>query len=296
MRISISRLLLIGSALLLLAACNGGKSGDHSAVLATVNGTPITQNMFQAYVRSLTGGRDLQLTQHQKDQVLDRLIDMTILADVAKKGGLEKDPKVAEQLDFLAVQKLGILAQSQVNDYMKKHPVSDDQLKSAYAAQIKNEPTTEYHARHILVSSEAEAKKLIGELKHGANFAKLAEKYSKDTDSAKKGGDLGWFLPNTMVPPFATALENLKKGEITQTPVQTQYGWHVIQLEGTRASSPPSLDSMRQNLENKLENNAVQKYVDGLRKQANVDIKKAPPPASTSAPQKAAPAQDGNAK
>jgi len=274
MRISFSRFLLIGGALLLLVGCNGSKAEDHSKVLATVNGTPITQNVFNAYVRSLTGGRDMKLNKQQQDQVLKRMIDMTVLADEAKKTGLNKDPKVAAQL---TVQNLGILAQSQVNDYMKKHPVSEDQIKSAYAAHMKNEPSTEYHARHILVSSEAQAKKLIGELHHGANFAKLAAKYSEDTGSAKKGGDLGWFLPNTMVPPFSAALEKLKKGEITPTPVHTRYGWHIIQLEGTRASAPPSIDSMHQQLEHQLENENIQNYVDGLRKQAKVDIKKSSP-------------------
>ncbi|HET7650753.1 MAG TPA: peptidylprolyl isomerase [Gammaproteobacteria bacterium] len=270
MRISVSRFLLIAAAALLLAACNGGKSTDNSTVLATVNGTPITNDMFRAYVRTLTGGQEPQLDAQKRQLVLDRLIDMTVLAQTAEKDGLAKDPKVAAEL---AVQHKALLAQSQVRKYLDEHPVTDDQIKAEYDKRVKSMPGQEFRARHILVSNEKLAKSIIEQLKHGANFATLAKKYSKD-GSAKSGGELGWFSPDQMVPEFSKAVEGLKKGQFTTTPVQTQFGWHVIQLEDTRSQPAPSLDSMRQQLENELQGQNIQNYVNGLRSAAKVDIKK----------------------
>lgn len=292
MRISVSRFLLIAGAALLLAACNGGKSTDNSTVLATVNGTPITNDMFRAYVRTLTGGQEPQLDAQKRKLVLDRLIDMTVLAQTAEKDGLAKDPKVAAEL---AVQHKALLAQSQVRKYLDEHPVTDDQIKAEYDKRVKSMPGQEYRARHILVSSEKLAKSIIEQLKHGANFATLAKKYSKD-GSAKSGGELGWFSPDQMVPEFSKAVEGLKKGQYTTTPVQTQFGWHVIQLEDTRSQPAPSLDSMRQQLENELQGQNIQNYVNSLRGAAKVDIKttddtSAAPAKPTQAP---APKADSN--
>jgi peptidyl-prolyl cis-trans isomerase C len=285
MRISFPRFMLIASAMLMLAACNGGKSTDTSTVLATVNGTPITNDMFRAYVRTLAGGQEPQLDAQKRKLVLDRLIDMTVLAQDAEKDGLDKDPKVASEL---AVQHEGLLAQSQVRAYLDKHPVTDDQIKAEYAKRMKDMPSEEFRARHILVSNEKLAKSIIAQLGRGANFATLAKKYSSD-GSAKSGGELGWFSPDQMVPEFSKAVEQLKKGEYTKTPVHTQFGWHVIQLEDTRSTPAPSLDSVRQQLENELQGKSIEDYVNGLRSAAKVDIK-TPAADSTSAPAKAAPA------
>lgn len=283
MRISFPRFLLIISATLILAACNGGKPTDTSTVLATVNGTPITNDMFRAYVRTLAGGQEPQLDAQKRKLVLDRLIDMTVLAQNAEKAGLDRDPKIAAEL---AVQHTAMLAQSEVRQYMDKNPVTDDQIKAEYAKRIKDTSSEEFRARHILVSSESKAKSIIAQLEKGANFAKLAKQYSSD-GSAKNGGELGWFSPDQMVPEFSDAVEKLKKGEFTKTPVHTQFGWHVIELEDTRSTPPPSLDSVRQQLENELQGKSIQDYVDGLRKAATVDVK-TPAAGSGAAPAKAA--------
>lgn len=285
MRISFPRFLLIASAALMLAACNGGKSTDNSTVLATVNGTPITNDMFRAYVRTLAGGQEPQLDAQKRKLVLDRLIDMTVLAQNAEKTGLDKDPKVAAEL---AVQHEGLLAQSQVRQYLDQHPVSDDQIKAEYDKRMKSMPGEEYRARHILVSSEKLANSIIAQLHKGANFATLAKKYSSD-GSAKNGGELGWFSPDQMVPEFSQAVAKLKKGEYTSTPVHTQFGWHVIQLEDTRSTPAPSLDSVRQQLQNELQGKNIQDYVNSLRNAAKVDIK-TPAASSSAAPAKAEPA------
>jgi peptidyl-prolyl cis-trans isomerase C len=285
MRITFPRFLLIAIAALMLAACNAGKSTDTSTVLATVNGTPITNDMFRAYVRTLAGGQEPQLDAQKRKLVLDRLIDMTVLAQNAEKAGLDKDPKVAAEL---AVQHSGLLAQSQVRQYLDKHPVTDDQIKAEYDKRMKSMPGQEFRARHILVSDEKLAKSIIAQLGKGADFAKLAKKYSSD-GSAKSGGELGWFSPDQMVPQFSKAVEQLKKGQYTRTPVHTQFGWHVIQLEDTRSTPAPSLDSVRQQLENELQGQNIQDYVNGLRGAAKVDIK-TPAASTAAAPAKADPA------
>ncbi|HEX5339361.1 MAG TPA: peptidylprolyl isomerase [Gammaproteobacteria bacterium] len=276
MRISFPRLMLIATAVLTLAACNG-KSTDTSTVLATVNGTPVTNDMFRAYVRTLAGGQEPQLDAQKRKMVLDRLVDMTVLAQSAEKTGLDKDAKVAAEL---AVQHEGLLAQSLVRQYLDQHPVTDDQIKAEYDRRMKSMPGKEFRARHILVSDEKLAKSIITQLGKGANFATLAKKYSSD-GSAKSGGELGWFSPDQMVPQFSQAVEQLKKGEYTKAPVHTQFGWHVIQLEDTRAMTPPSLDSVHQQIQNELQGKNIEAYVKGLRAAAKVDIKA--PAANTAA-------------
>ncbi|MDE2197015.1 MAG: peptidylprolyl isomerase [Gammaproteobacteria bacterium] len=268
MRMPIRSILLI-AAIAALAACSAKQNtADTSSVLASVNGTPITNDMFRAYVRSLAGGQEPQLDQQKRQLVLNRLVDMQVLAQQAKKTGLTKDPKVAADLQ---VQQAGLLAQEMVQQYLSQHPVTDAQLKAEYQARIQSMPGTEYRARHILVADEKQAQDIITQLNHGASFAKLAEKYSKD-GSAKNGGELGWFSPADMVPQFSQALMQLKKGAYTKQPVHTQFGWHVIQLEDTRALPPPSMDSVRDQLMNELQGKAVEAYINSLRGSAKVDM------------------------
>ncbi|MGH8281680.1 MAG: foldase protein PrsA [Gammaproteobacteria bacterium] len=268
MRIAFRSLTLI-AAVVILAACGGQQnSADTSTVLATVNGVPVTNNMFRAYVRSLAGGQEPQLDAQRHQLVLNRLIDMEVLAQAAQKSGLEQQATVAADLK---IQRTGLLAQQLVQQYLTQHPVSEDQIKAEYAARTKAMPGNEYRARHILVASEQQAKDIINQLNHGANFATLAKKYSTDA-SGKQGGELGWFSPDQMVPAFSAAVAKLKKGEYTKEPVHTQYGWHVIQLEDTRSMPPPSLDSVRDQLTNSLEGQVVEAYVNKLRQDAKVVV------------------------
>lgn len=286
MRIALRSLTLI-AAVVILAACGGQQnSADTSTVLATVNGVPVTNDMFRAYVRSLAGGQEPQLDAQRRQLVLNRLIDMEVLAQAAQKSGLEKQATVAADLK---IQRTGLLAQQLVQQYLTQHPVTEDQIKSEYATRTKAMPGTEYRARHILVASEQQAKNIINQLNHGANFATLAKKYSTDA-SGKQGGELGWFSPDQMVPAFSAAVAQLKKGEYTREPVHTQYGWHVIQLEDTRSMPPPSLDSVRDQLTNSLEGQEVEAYVNKLRQDAKVVMSSTsaassvPAPSATRAP------------
>ena len=155
---------------------------------------------------------------------------------------------------------------------MKANPVTDAEIKAEYDSKVAGENGTEYKARHILVKTEAEAKKLIAELDKGADFAKLANKHSLDAKESQNGGDLGWFVAGQMVAPFSEAVAKLEKGKYTKTPVQTQFGWHVILREDSRAQTPPSLESVKEQLMPYLQRKKVQTMVETLRKQAKVEI------------------------
>ncbi|MDE2234351.1 MAG: peptidylprolyl isomerase [Gammaproteobacteria bacterium] len=274
-------LLAIGA----LSACGGGQSSsDTSTVLATVNGTPITTDMYRAYLRTLTGGQEPQLDPQRKAMVLNRLVDMEVLAQSAKKENLESKPDVAAEMH---IQNTGLLANQMVQAYLAKHPITDDQIKAEYDQRVKSMPGIEYRARHILVPTEKLAKEIINKLNHGANFATLAKQYSTDT-SKDQGGELGWFSPDQMVPAFSQAVEKLKKGEYTKEPVHSQFGWHVIQLQDTRSNPPPSLAAMKDQLKNTLEGKEVEAYVNDLRQSAKV-VMSTPAAASKASPPAAAP-------
>jgi peptidyl-prolyl cis-trans isomerase C len=146
--------------------------------------------------------------------------------------------------------------------------VSETEVKADYDAQVANVPM-EYKAQHILVDTKEQAEAIIKELDAGADFAKLAAKDSKDP-SGKTGGDLGWFSLQSMVKPFSDAVEALKKGEITQQPVETQYGWHVIRLEDTRTPTIPEFDDVKQQVEQMTQRKKIEAYLEELRKSAKI--------------------------
>ena len=176
------------------------------------------------------------MPQEQKSQLLDQFIGMRLAADAAEKSGVTKDQKVEDQL---ALARLNVIVDAGLQKYLEAHPVTDEELKPEYDAQVAAMPR-EYHARHILVDDKAAADAITKDLKGGADFAKLAEKKSKDS-SGKSGGDLGWFTLDTMVKPFGEAVAKLQPGQLTDEPVQSQFGWHVIKLEESRASTPPAV-------------------------------------------------------
>ena len=236
------------------------------ASVATVNGTPITRSVFEYYVKASTGKSSADLPPEARSQLLDNLIRGTLLSQQAAKDGLDKTSDVASQLTLTRWQVLG---EAEANSYLKDKPATDAQLRQEYDAQVATLPKTEYHARHILVSTQDAAQQIIDQLKGGASFEELAK--TKSIDSTKdQGGDLGWFAPNTMVQPFANAVVALKKGETTQTPVQTPFGWHVIQLLDTRDQAPPQFDTVKQRVQQLVQSKKVRAYQDELLKTATI--------------------------
>ncbi len=204
-----------------------------------------------------------------KEKLIEELIQREILVQDAVQKQLDKSESIVTQLESA---KKTLLTQADVQDYIKANPVTDAEIKAEYDSKISALNGTEYKARHILVKTEAEAKKLIAELDKGADFAKLANKNSLDAKESQNGGDLGWFTAGQMVAPFSEAVVKLEKGKYTKTPVQTQFGWHIILREDSRAQTPPPLDSVKDQLTPYLQRKKVQTMVEGLRKNAKVEI------------------------
>ena len=258
--------------LALLAACSkGGPTADTTKPadkpLATVNGTPISRAMFEYYAKNTAGKPSAELSVEQREQLLDNLIRGEIIAEESVKQGLEKSSDTAS---LLALSRLEILQQAGATHYLEDKKPSDADLKAEYDAQVAGMPKMQYHARHILVATQDAAQKIIDQLKKGAKFEDLAKKDSMDS-SKEQGGELGWFTPSNMVKPFADAVVQLKKGEVTSTPVQSQYGWHVIQLLDTRETPVPPLDQVKDRVAQLVETKKFRAYQDDLLKTAKVE-------------------------
>ena len=262
------------AALASLAACNktqqaaGPQAAAAPPAVATVNGSAITRPEYDLFVKDLLQGKQQELTADQKNQVLDDLINMQLLADQAEKDGLQNDPDTVAQLHLLHEK---VMADAEQQKFVKSFQPSDADLKAEYDTAVAAMDKTEYKARHILVASKEEGQQIIKKLKGGAKFEELAKTQSTDTGSKNNGGDLGWFTTSRMVKPFADAVVALKKGEITPEPVQTQFGWHVIQLEDTRDKTPPPFDQVKTQLTNQLIRKKLQAYVADLKKNAKIE-------------------------
>lgn len=271
---------------LLLAACtrNAPPNQPPEALIAKVNGQPITVDEFDTYVTLVARRPAKELTSEQRNQVLDSLIAMHLVAAAAEQAGLAQQPEIARQL---TLSRINLLSEAAFKQELERHPITDVELKAEYDLQIAGSGR-EYRARHILVESRAAADELITQLNKGADFAKLAAQNSID-GSAKQGGDLGWFALKTMVPQFANAVASLEKGKYTTVPVQTQFGWHVIKLEDTRASAPPPFEEVKAQVKELVQRKKLQAYVETLKKTAKIDklntdkpepIKPAPTPSA----------------
>lgn len=237
-----------------------------SPTLVTVNGKAINANLLDTFLLAVTGKPAAEATKEQRDALLEQLVNMTLAAQAAEKDGLASSPDVQSRLDLLHSQ---ILAEAASDKYVKSHPVSDDEVKAAYDSEVANMPK-EYKARHILVETKEAADAVIKELQAGGDFAKIAKAKSKDPGSAAKGGDLGWFSAQTMVKPFSEALAKLEKGKTTTEPVQTQYGFHVIQLEDVRSPTAPAFEDVKEQVKMFAQRKKLQLYLDDLRKTAKI--------------------------
>lgn len=260
--------LLLGLSTQVLAETPAEGTAD-TTVLATVNGKPITEEMVQIYGAQRSRAPGAQPISHEA--ALDELINIELVTQDAEKQNIDKRPNVVKQLEW---QRRSLIVGVGMREYITTHPISDQELKKEYDDEMKKHDGHEYHARHILVASEDEAKDLIAQLGKGADFAKLATEKSTDPSGKENGGDLGWFSTEQMVKPFSDAVAKMKKGEISKKPVQTQFGWHVIKLEDTREVPPPTFDSLKDQLRMHLQNKRIESYLAELRKNAKIDILK----------------------
>lgn len=227
----------------------------------TVNGTKVSSDVFDMYLESRTQKSAAEATPEERTRVLDELTDIYLLTTQPRAKVLAEDPRTKAQLEL---QSRGIIAQAVAADFLASNQASDEEIASAYNEQIKLSPPLEFKARHILVETQSEAVSLVKELEGGAEFVELA-KANSTGPSGPNGGDLGWFAPNQMVAPFSQAVAALEDGAFTKTPVQTQFGWHVILREGSREAQPPTLESVRDVVKQQVEQEKLQKYLQDLR-------------------------------
>ncbi len=268
-------------------AAPSGSAVGKGAVVAKVDGSPIYQSEVDAFIADLGDQAKQMSPADLQSRVVDRLIDMKLADNKAVQDKLSQDPVVAQRL-YIGQQ--STIAELYL-DRAARALITDPVLKAKYDELVKQvKPVEEVHARHILVKTEAEAKDIIKQLDKGADFEKLAKEKSTDPGSGESGGDLGYFTKDKMVPEFATVAFSLDKGKYTETPVHTQYGWHVIQVLDKRDQPLPAFDQVKPQLTNLVLQEEVRKVVDDLRKSAKIERFNADgtpmvePPATAAAP------------
>ncbi len=233
--------------------------------IAVVNGKPVPSNRVDAMVQQMVQ-QGQQDTPEMRAMIKDELINREVLAQEADKQGVANRPDVKNQIE-LARQ--SIMIRALATEYLVKNPVKDEEMKAEYDKFKAQSSGKEYHARHILVEKEEDAKGIIAKLKAGGKFEELA-KVSTDPGSGAQGGDLGWAPPSAFVKPFSDAMVTLKKGEVTPTPVKTQFGYHVIKLEETRDAQVPSFDEVKKQIAESMQQKKLQAFQQDLKKKAKI--------------------------
>jgi peptidyl-prolyl cis-trans isomerase C len=248
------------------AAAPAASTAPADPVIASVNGDPINLSELSEMSRNLPQ----QLQSLSPDQLypilLDQLVDQKAMAIAATKDGLLNNPTVRRRIEVGTEQ---VLQEALITKTVGPE-ISEGAIKAAYAKEYANQPgVEEIHARHILVGSQAQAEAIIKQLDAGADFAKLAQKYSTDPGSVN-GGDLGWFKKTDMVPEFSEAAFSLKDGQITQTPVHSQFGWHVIEVLGHRTDPAPTLADVHDKIRNELIQQGIHNLLASARSQVTI--------------------------
>ncbi|MBL0086086.1 MAG: peptidylprolyl isomerase [Ideonella sp.] len=211
-----------------------------------------------------------QVTPEMEAQAKEQVVLREIFAQEAEKRGIAATADYKSQME-LARQ--SILIRELFEDFKKKNPVSDADAKAEYEKFKAQSSGTEYRARHILVEQEEDAKALIAQIKGGAKFEDLAKAKSKDPGSGQNGGDLDFAKPDSYVPEFSKAMVALKKGEMTDAPVKSQFGWHIIKLDDTREAQFPEFDTVKGQIIQRQQQMKLQQYQESLRKGAKTDYK-----------------------
>jgi len=234
--------------------------------VAVVNGKPIPSSRVDAVVKQVVAQGQQPDSPQLRELVKKDLVSREVMMQEAEKMGFGKDNDVKAQIENA---RQAIVINALVGDYLKKNPITDADIKAEYDRFVKQSGDKEYHVRHILLATEGDAKEVIAKLKAGAKFEDLA-KQSKDTGSASNGGDLDWAPASAYPKEFADAVMTLKKGEVTQVPVQSPNGFHVIELEDTRAAKLPTLEEVKPQILEALQQRKLQGYQEEMVKKAKV--------------------------
>lgn len=233
--------------------------------LAVVNGKAIPSSRVDMMAKQLAS-QGQQDSPQLRAMIKEELINREILIQEADKRGLGNSADVKNQVE---IARQSIVIRALVTDFIKKNPVGAADIQAEYDKFKAQAGDKEYHARHILVEKEDDAKAIIAKLKAGGKFDELA-KQSKDPGSAANGGDLDWAAPSAYVKPFSDAMIALQKGQITETPVKSQFGYHVIKLEDVRAAKVPTLEEVKGQIAETLQQQKLQVFQQDLRKKATV--------------------------
>jgi peptidyl-prolyl cis-trans isomerase C len=235
--------------------------------LAIVNGKPVPAERFDT-VKQQVERTGRQITPDIEALIKDQIITAEVFTQEAQKQGIEGSSNFRAQMELARQQ---ILINELFAEYKNKHPVTDAEIQAEYDKFVAANGGKEYKASHILVEKEDEAKAIIASIKKGAKFEDIAKKQSKDPGSGAKGGDLDWANPNSYVSEFTEALIKLEKGKITQAPVKSQFGWHVIRLDDLRQAQLPNLEEVKPQIAQQLEQQKLAKYQEDLRAKAKVE-------------------------
>ncbi len=248
-------------------SATAAKSASPAKSTATVNGKPIAQSRVENLLAAQTAQGQPD-TPQLRNAVREELVRREVVAQEAEKKGFEKKSDVQSQM---ALARQSVLISAYLQDYVKTHPVTDEMLKGEYETLRKTLGSSEYKARHILVETEDEAKAVITKLKAGGKFEDLAKELSKDPGSKEKGGDLGWSNKAAYVKPFTDAMVALEKGKFTEAPVKSDFGYHVIQLEDVRELKAPTLEEIKPQMTQRMQQQMVEKHITELRGKAKVE-------------------------
>ena len=252
-------LVIILTGALALAASSAG-----AEPVATINGTDIDSFVLAVYAESRTQRPISELAEQNRQTLISELVDLYILSTQPGTADLKKEPRIAAQIEL---QERAIIAHAFATKFLTENEVTDEEIAAEYDIQATEAPPSQFKARHILVPTQSEAIDLIAQLDSGSDFATLALN-SSTGPSAKDGGALPWFSPNQMVKPFSDAVAALEDGKYTSEPVQTEFGWHVILREESRANEPPPLESIREDIKQNVSQKKFQAHLDMLRADA----------------------------
>lgn len=239
-------------------------SASWAETVSTVNGAAIDSTVLDFYMQSRTQRPAAEVTAEERSILLEELTDLYLLSTQDTAKSIENDPEVQAQIEL---QTRSLIAQAVATQFITGMTISDEEILAEYEEQATLAPPLQFKARHILVESQGAAAAIVTELDAGANFEELAKEKSTGP-SGPNGGDLGWFSPNQMVKPFSDAVAILEDGKYTATPVQTEFGWHVIYREGSRETDAPPLDSVRETIVQALQQKKFQSYLDEIRASA----------------------------
>ena len=235
--------------------------------VAIVNGKAVPKSRLDALAAQIErSGRPV--TPEMQGQLREEVVAREIFMQEADRRGLNQSEDYRTQME-LARQ--SILIRELFSDFQKKNPVTDAEMKAEYDKFVAANSGKEYKARHILVEKEDQAKAIIASLKRGGKFEDIAKKQSKDPGSGANGGDLDWASPDNYVPEFSKALAALKKGQLTDAPVKTQFGWHVIRLDDVRDPQLPAFDQVKPQLQQQMQQQRLAKFQDELRSKAKIE-------------------------